>query len=591
VNIFNFFLGNFRKFYSYIGIKFLWLIGAIIAGGLFESIGIGALLPILKVGRPAEDRVTQTFRDVLAYLDIQPELPNLLSMLVLIFLIKGIATLIQEVIILRVHTGLTYSLRMMMIEKFGAMTYSYFSDTTTGYLNNIVTIEVERMISAVMSYVRMLSSISYVVIYVLISAAINLKATLIMAVLGLILIFVVRPLVRLSRRYSIGISEANGALQHSVIEFIQNFVYIKATRSFSRFFHHLEVNVEALRRMNFRVRVVGAAMTASVEPIGVILVAGLLYYQIQMQGKAIEEFLVLALFFYRTFSKLLILQVQWQKFNESLGGVVTVEKASKTLDENSEKVGDTPVDLAKLDIKMDGVSFAYNDQPALSDVSLSIPANKTVAIVGESGAGKTTLFGMLTGMLLPNAGRISIGNIDYRDLDKFELRSHFGYVTQEPVIFLASIAENISMWASEGGDEIIMARVRRAADLAHCTEFIERMSDSFDTVVGERGIRLSGGQRQRLAIARELYKEPEIMIFDEATSSLDTDSERFIQASINEMKGEKTLIIIAHRLSTIRNADYIYVLSKGRLVESGTFDQLRTVEDGTFQRIYASQKL
>jgi ABC-type multidrug transport system fused ATPase/permease subunit len=591
VKIFDFFFGNFRRFHGYIGPKFIWLIGAIVAGGLFESIGIGAFLPILKAGQPADDRITQAFRDVLAFLEIPPDLPNLLLMLVLIFLAKGVATLVQEFIILRVHTGLTYNLRMMLIKKFGAMQFSYYSDTTTGYLNNIVTVEIERMIAAVMRFVRMIVNGCYVMIYMMISATINMQMTLFMMGLGLVLLIVARPFVQLSQRYSLGISEANAALQHSVIEFIQNYVYIKATNTFSRFFRHLEEKVGILRQMNFRVRIVGAVMTASIEPIGVILVAGLLFYQIEMQGKAIAEFLVLAMFFYRTFGKLLDLQVLWQKFNENLGGLVTIEEAGKMLDANREVVGDIPVDSAKLDIELNGVSFAYKDHPVLYDLSLRIPTNKTIAIVGESGAGKTTVFGMLTGMLSPDDGRVSIGDTDYLDLDKLELRRHFGYVTQEPVIFLASIAENISMWASESGDEATMDRVKRAAEQAHCMEFIERMPDGFDTIVGERGIRLSGGQRQRIAIARELYKEPAIMIFDEATSSLDTDSERLIQASINEMKGEKTLIIIAHRLSTIRNADYIYVISKGRLVESGTFDELRSFDNGTFQRIYASQQL
>ena len=591
MKILDFFLGNIRTFYGYIGTKFFWLIGAIIAGGLFESIGIGAFLPILKVGQPAEDKITRAFRESLAYVDIEPVLPNLLLLLVFIFLAKGVATLLQEIIMLKVHTGLTYGLRMMLIEKFGAMTFSYYSDMTTGYLNNIVTVEIERMIAAIMRFVRMLVNILYVMIYIMISVAVDLKMTIFMCGLGLALIFVVRPLVRLSRRYSIGISEANASLQHSLIEYIQNFVYIKATHTFPRFLRHLEENVANLRNMNFRVRIVGGVMAASLEPISIILVVGLLYYQVEIQGKAIAEFLVLALFFYRTFGKLLELQVLWQKFNENLGGVTTIEQARKMLDDHREHVGETPLELSRLDIELDGVSFAYKDQPVLMDLSIRIPTNKTIAIVGESGAGKTTVFGMLTGMLTPNAGRVLIGDIDFGDLDKFELRRHFGYVTQEPVIFLASIAENISMWASENGDEATMAQVRRAAELAHCTEFIDRMPDGFNTIVGERGIRLSGGQRQRIAIARELYKEPRIMIFDEATSSLDTDSERLIQASINDMKGEKTLIIIAHRLSTIRNADFIYVLSKGRLVEEGTFEDLRSIDDGTFQRIYASQQL
>ena len=447
------------------------------------------------------------------------------------------------------------------------------------------------MIAAVMRFVRMLVNCSYVLIYLVISAAINMQITIFMVILGLVLLFGVRPLVQLSRRYSLGISEANAALQHSVIEFLQNFIYIKATQSFARFFHQLEEKVGVLRQMNFRVRIVGTVMTASAEPIGVILVAGLLYYQVNMQGKAIAEFLVLAMFFYRTFGKLLDLQIMWQKFNENLGGLVTVEEGSKILDANREVSGDIPIDPAKLDIELEDISFSYKDHPVLHDLSLRIPTNKTVAIVCESGAGKTTVFDVLTGMISPDRGRVSIGKIDYCDLNKSELRCRLGYVTQEPVVFSASVAENISMWANVEGGLEVMNRIKRAADLAHCTEFVERMPDGFDTVVGERGSKLSGGQRQRIAIARELYKEPEIMIFDEATSSLDTDSERLIQSSINKMKGKRTLIIIAHRLSTIRNADYIYVLNKGRLVESGTFDELRSSENGTFKRIYASQQL
>ena len=591
MKLFKFFFGNFRTLYGYIGAKLLLLIGVIVLGGLFEGIGISAFLPIINIGGPADDNITKAFREFLAYVHVEPTLANLLLMLVLIFLAKGTVMLVQGIMLVKVHTGLTYSLRIMMIKKFGAMDYTYYSDTTTGYLNNIVTVEIERMIAAIMKFVIMLVNAIYVSIYIVISSTINFQMTLFMVGLGLGLLFVVRPLVMRSRRYSIGISAANAQLQHSLIEYIHNFVYIKATHAVPRFFRHIEENVAALKRMNFRLRAVGSVMTALLEPIAVILVAGLLYYQVVIQGRPATEFLVLALFFYRTFTKLLELQVLWQKYTEDLGGVATIEQASKVLDEHREIMGDVAVDPNKLDIEFDHVSFTYKDHPTLIDISLSIPTNKTVAIVGESGAGKTTVFGMVTGLLSPKLGRVTIGGIDYRDIDKVDLRGRIGYVTQDPVIFYATIAENISMWASENGVEDTVARIKRAAELAHCTEFIDCLPERFDTMVGDRGVKLSGGQRQRIAIARELFKEPEIMIFDEATSSLDTESERLIQASIAEMKGERTLIIIAHRLSTIRNADYIYVLSKGRLVEAGTFEQLRLADDGTFQRMHSVQQL
>ena len=591
MNTLGYFFGNFRKTYGYIGRRFHLLVAAIVAGGLFESVGIGAFLPILNLGEPAEDRISKAFHEFFEFIGVAPTLVSLLILLVVVFLAKGVAILVQDVVILRVHTGLMFQLRIMMVEKYGAMALSLYSDSTTGYLNNIVTTEIERMIAAIMRFIRMMVNATYVLIYILMSAVLNLQLTLFMVICGVAMVMAAKPLVRLSRRYSISISEENASLQNALIEFIQNFVYIKATHAFPRFFEHIKSNVERLRHLNFRVRLIGAAMTSSLEPVGVLLVAGLLYYQVAVQNKGVAEFLILAMFFYRTFTKLLELQIFWQKFNENLGGLSTFEQAKHRLDAHREISGTQVPRPGDTGIEFKNVSFAYKDQAALKDISLSIPANATIAIVGESGAGKTTTFGLLTGMLSPSQGQILIGEIDYRNLDLAELRRRIGYVTQDPVIFHASVADNISMWACESGDPDAMNRVKKAAEMAHCAEFIARTSNGYDTIVGERGIKLSGGQRQRIAIARELYKEPEIMIFDEATSSLDTESERLIQASISEMKGERTVIVIAHRLSTIRNADYIYVLSRGRLIEAGTFDELRSAQQGSFQRMYASQQL
>jgi subfamily B ATP-binding cassette protein MsbA len=224
----------------------------------------------------------------------------------------------------------------------------------------------------------------------------------------------------------------------------------------------------------------------------------------------------------------------------------------------------------------------------LHDINVRIEKNSTIAIVGESGAGKSTFVDLITGVLKPTTGKILIDGNDYSDIKLSLLRDMIGYVTQEIVVFNDTIANNISLWSLETGKAESIEQVARHA---RCEEFIQETQDQYDTQIGDRGFKLSGGQRQRLAIARELYKKPEILILDEATSALDTKSEVFIQHSIDSLKQNKTIIIIAHRLSTVRNCDYIYVFNKGRIVEHGTCDELYDNEGSRFRNMCNMQSL
>jgi subfamily B ATP-binding cassette protein MsbA len=194
-------------------------------------------------------------------------------------------------------------------------------------------------------------------------------------------------------------------------------------------------------------------------------------------------------------------------------------------------------------------------------------------------------------MLTPQSGKISIDGIDYSGLELSSLRKIIGYVTQDPVIFNDTIANNISFWECDSQDDNCKKRIKDAAVLASCDSFINDTEKGNDTVIGDKGVKLSGGQRQRIAIARELFKEPDIMIFDEATSALDTESEKLIQQSINSLKGERTIVIIAHRLSTVRNCDYIYVLKDGMVAEEGSFDELYGDKYSRFYSMCQAQNL
>jgi ATP-binding cassette subfamily B protein len=224
-------------------------------------------------------------------------------------------------------------------------------------------------------------------------------------------------------------------------------------------------------------------------------------------------------------------------------------------------------------LSFDAVTFRYPsrpDTPALDRFTLAVHASEKVALVGPSGAGKTTVFQLLLRFYDPDAGRVLIDGVDLASADPRDVRRHLALVPQDPVIFATSVLENVRYGRPGASD----SEVRAACDAAYATEFIERLPDAFASPLGERGVRLSGGQRQRLAIARAILADRPILLLDEATSALDAESERIVQRALERLMAGRTVLMIAHRLATVRHADRIAVIDAGRIVAIGTHDEL-----------------
>lgn len=278
-------------------------------------------------------------------------------------------------------------------------------------------------------------------------------------------------------------------------------------------------------------------------------------------------------------------------YQEAVGAAKRVFELLDTESHVAEPVNPAPLKKpAQGALSINQVSFRYNDSLpyVLNSVSLDIAPGEVVALVGPSGSGKTTIASLIPRFWDVTSGRITFDGIDIRELSLHDLRCSIGVVPQEPTLFSGTVSENIAYARSGPGETITEEDIRAAASAAHALEFIERLPEGFDTRVGERGVKLSGGQRQRLAIARVFLKNPALVILDEATSSLDNESERLVEEAMEDLLRNRSTLIIAHRLSTVQRADRVVVIDGGEIVEEGKHAELIAAQ-GIYSRLYHGQ--
>jgi ATP-binding cassette, subfamily B, bacterial MsbA len=510
--------------------------------------------------------------------------------IVLAFTIRGLASYGQSVALAKVGNNLVARYQQRLFDHLMKLGVGYFNELRSAHL----AAQINQNVNGIRDLLSMtITSVARDVVSLVALAVVMVwqdwLLSLIALMIGPPLIYSVNYLMRRLRKITRESIEVNSRLIGAMQEATQGITIVKAftmerelSAKLAALIAHSEQQANKMARVAERVSPI-AEVLAGFAVAGVIAYAGYRALSGLQPPGAVFSFITALLLAYDPARRLARMQVGLER------SLVNARMIYEILDLEPQQhdVPDaTPLHVGKADVRFEQVSFAYHaGMPVLDDVSFTAAAGKITALVGGSGAGKTTLVALLQRFFDLDGGRIVIDGQDISTVTKATLRGSIAYVSQQPYLFEGTIRDNIRYGRPDASD----AEVEAAAAIAQADEFIRRQPRGYDTTVGENGVTLSGGQRQRLSIARAIVRNAPILVLDEATSALDNESEALVQAALAEVMKERTTIVIAHRLSTVINADHIVVLAHGKLVEEGTHNELIVRKHGTYARFHSLQ--
>ena len=500
--------------------------------------------------------------------------------ILVIFFVRGVASFIGTYAIGWVGGKLVMDLRDEMFRKLLTMPTRFYDDHSTGKLISKITFDVAQVTEAATNTVTTILRDSVILMGLMAWLLyLDWKLTLLTLVMVPLIAIVMRSINKRLRMTSRDSQNAMGDITQVIEESVTAHKVVKLFGG--QQYEETRFNDQAnwVRRHSMKQAIAAAANVPIVQMIAAMAMAVVLYLATQ-QSRTDEttvggflSFIAAMLMLSAPLKRIVGVSVYLQR------GLAAAESVFELLDTPSEADGGT-MEIARSNgrITFEHVDFAYQEEAgeaesrlALRNICLEIPAGQTVALVGPSGGGKTTLANLVPRFYSPTGGRITLDGHDLADLTLTSLRANIALVSQEVVLFNDTVAANIAYGQMR---EVPEAEIIAAAKAAHAMEFISEMPLGLNTLVGEKGVRLSGGQRQRIAIARAILKNAPILILDEATSALDSESERHVQAALETLMHGRTTLVIAHRLSTIERADRIVVLQKGEIVETGSHHEL-----------------
>ena len=583
-----------KFFYQQMRYRIFLLVALSILIGALDGFGLAMFLPLLQTisqSGAANDEMMGNLEFIVSgmkSLGLNFTLISVLGVMVTFFVLKGIASFVIQTYRVVLQQRFVRDLRMQILLSFNQIKYKYFVITDPGRVQNTMTAEVERVSQSFLSYTSTMEQFVLVVVYMSFAFFIDFRFALLICLGGALTNYLYKTIYKHTKSASGKFTSDSHAYQGQILQYISNFKYLKATAILGLYAKRIQNNIILLEYNRRKIGVLNAFLQSAREPLLLLIVAGVIIIQTNLFHASILPIFVSLLLFYRALNSLITMQNSWNNYMAVSGSLENMTSFQRELTVNKEKRETMLLSDLFSCIELRNVNFSYASETILEEIDLKIIKNETVAVIGESGSGKTTLANLLAGLIPVDSGIMLIDGNDRNNIDIQCYQKRIGYITQEAVVFNDTIYNNITLWADQSDENRKLHR--EALKKAAIDTFVLNLPEGSETLLGNNGINLSGGQRQRISIARELFKEIDILIMDEATSSLDSETEKAIQNSIDSLKGQYTIIIIAHRISTIRKADRIVLLSEGRIKAIGSYDEL-LAKTNSFKQMIELQEL
>lgn len=521
--------------------------------------------------------------------NIQVVLLFVVLMVIITFLLKNLFNYLASYHIMHLKNGVLRDLRKSMYAKIVELPISYYSEKRKGDIMARMLGDVNEVQNSFFSILELVVKEPLTIIFALGAMfIISLKLTLFVLIFMPISGWIISKLAKNLRAQSLEAQRESGFLISIVDETLGGLKVIKSYNAETNFKGRFNLSVTRLLNLTNSIGTKNNLATPLSEFLGVTTIACLLFYggNLVLIDKSLEGAVFIA-YLTLAFNILTPAKAISKASYAVKNGLAAAERVFEVLEVENEitsKENAIEKNTFEDNITIKNINFKYDEEPVLKDFSLEVKKGQTVALVGQSGSGKSTIANLLTRFYDVNDGTITIDSINIKDMNLQSLRGLMGLVTQDSILFNDSIKTNISLGKEDATDDEII----EALKIANAYEFVKDLPQGIHTNIGDSGNKLSGGQKQRLSIARAVLKNPPIMILDEATSALDTESEKFVQEALENMMQNRTSIVIAHRLSTIQKADKIVVMQKGRIVEQGTHEELIAL-NGSYNKLVSLQ--